>query len=58
MPEGNDHHDESRDAPSAKETLAERVAKIQRRVAEAGFVSTGSDIQGDKAFMDDLSGEI
>ena len=36
-----------------KETLTERVARIQHRAAEAGFVSTGSDIAADKALMDD-----
>lgn len=40
-----------------QETLAERVARIQRRAAEAGFVSTGSNIAADKAFMDEQWGE-
>ena len=39
-----------------KETLTDRVARIQRRAAEAGFVSTG-DIAADKAFMDEQWGE-
>ena len=40
-----------------KETLTERIARIQHRAAEAGFVSTGSDIAADKAFMDEQWGE-
>ncbi|MBB1499124.1 type II toxin-antitoxin system VapB family antitoxin [Paracoccus sp. MC1862] len=40
-----------------KETLTDRVARIQRRAAEAGFVSPGSDIAADKAFMDEQWGE-
>ena len=44
-------------ARAAKETLTDRVARIQRRAAEAGFVSTDSDIAADKAFMDEQWGE-
>ena len=40
-----------------KESLTERVARIQRRAAETGFVSTGSNIAADKAFMDEMWGE-
>ena len=45
------------EALSAKETLADRVAKIQRRAVEAGFVSVGNDVEADKAFMDQQWGE-
>lgn len=45
------------DALSRKECLADRVAKIQQEAEALGFVSTGSDIEGDKAFMDDMWGE-
>ena len=44
-------------ALAAKETLTDRVVRIQRRAAEAGFVSSGSDIAADKAFMDEQWGE-
>ena len=44
-------------ALAAKETLTDRVARIQRRAAEAGFVSGGSDNAADKAFMDEQWGE-
>ena len=44
-------------ALAAKESLTDRVARIQRRAAEAGFVSTDSDIAADKAFMDEQWGE-
>ena len=44
-------------ALAAKETLTDRVARIQRQAAEAGFVSHGSDIAADKAFMDEQWGE-
>ena len=40
-----------------KETLTDRVARIQHRAAEAGFVSSGSDIAADKTFMDEQWGE-
>lgn len=40
-----------------KETLAQRVEKIQHRAARAGFKSGGSDIAADKAFMDDVWGD-
>lgn len=42
---------------SRKESLTDRVAKIQREAAALGFVSTRSDMEGDKAFMDDMWGE-
>lgn len=42
---------------SSKESLTDRVAKIQQEAAALGFVSDGSDIAGDKAFMDDMWGE-
>ncbi len=45
------------EALSAKETLADRVAKIQRRAMETGFVSVGNDIEADKVFMDQQWGE-
>lgn len=42
------------EALSARESLADRVAKIQRRAADAGFVAPrGSD----KASMDEMWGE-
>ena len=44
-------------ALAAKESLTDRVARIQRRAAEAGFVSSGSDSAADKAFLDDQWGE-
>ncbi len=44
-------------ALAAKESLTDRVARIQRRAAEAGFVSSSSDIAADKAFMDEQWGE-
>ena len=44
-------------ALAAKEALTDRVARIQRRAAEAGFVSSGSDLAADKAFMDEQWGE-
>ena len=44
-------------ALAAKESLTDRVARIQCRAAEAGFVSTDSDIAADKAFMDEQWGE-
>ena len=42
------------EALSARESLADRVAKIQRRAADAGFVAPGGS---DKAFMDEMWGE-
>lgn len=45
------------EALSAKETLADRVAKVQRRALEAGFGSVTNDIKADKAFMDQQWGE-
>lgn len=42
------------EALSARESLADRVAKIQRRAADAGFVATGGS---DKTFMDEVWGE-
>ncbi|MDO5703573.1 MAG: type II toxin-antitoxin system VapB family antitoxin [Paracoccus sp. (in: a-proteobacteria)] len=42
------------DALSGKERLVDRVAKIQRRAAGAGFVSTGEDL---KPFFDEQWGE-
>lgn len=45
------------EALSREESLADRVAKIQQEAAALGFISTGSDIAGDKAFMDDMWGE-
>ncbi|MDT1064189.1 type II toxin-antitoxin system VapB family antitoxin [Paracoccus sp. CPCC 101403] len=42
---------------SRKESLADRVVKIQQEAAALGFVSTGTDIEGDKAFMDEMWGE-
>ncbi|NGM47838.1 type II toxin-antitoxin system VapB family antitoxin [Rhodobacter sp. SGA-6-6] len=45
-------------ALAAKGSLAERVAKVQRQAAEAGFLhSGGSDPAADKKFMDDMWGE-
>ena len=44
-------------ALAAKESLTDRVARIQHRAAEAGFVSSDSDIAADKAFMDEQWGE-
>lgn len=40
-------------ALSEKESLADRVAKVQDRAAAEGFVSVGDD----KAFMDEMWGE-
>ncbi len=51
-------HNNADDALVTTETLIERVAKLQKRAAEAGFASTGSDIEANKAFMDDLSGNL
>lgn len=45
------------EALSAKESLADRVATIQRRAVETGFVSVGNDIEADKVFMDQQWGE-
>jgi len=45
------------EALSGKETLADRVAKVQRRALEAGFRSVANDIEADKAFMDQHCGE-
>ena len=42
------------EALSARESLADRVAKIQRRAAEAGFVAPGGS---DKAVMDEMWSE-
>mgnify|MGYP002737506421 CR=1 FL=1 len=42
------------EALSARESLADRVAKIQRRAADVGFVAPGGS---DKAFMDEMWGE-
>lgn len=42
------------EALAAKESLADRVAKIQRKAAESGFVAPKSS---DKAFMDEMWGE-
>ena len=42
---------------SRAESLTDRVAKIQQEAAALGFVSTGTDLAGDKAFMDDMWGE-
>lgn len=45
-------------ALAARGTLAERVAKIQRQAAEAGFLHSGSsDPAADKRFMDEMWGE-
>lgn len=40
-------------ALSAKESLTDRVAKVQDRAAAEGFLSAGSD----KTFMDEMWGE-
>lgn len=42
------------EALSREETLADRVAKIQRMAADAGFRSTGADL---KEFFDEQWGE-
>ena len=42
------------DALSRKESLADKVTKIQRSARMAGFVSSGDDL---KPFMDDMWGE-
>ena len=42
------------EALTGKERLVDRVAKVQRRAAEAGFVSTGEDL---KPFFDEQWGE-
>lgn len=42
------------EALSSQERLADRIARIQRRAAEAGFVSTGTDL---KPFLDEQWGE-
>ncbi|QLH17085.1 type II toxin-antitoxin system VapB family antitoxin (plasmid) [Paracoccus pantotrophus] len=42
------------EALAAEERLVDRVGKIQRRAAEAGFVSTGEDL---KPFFDEQWGE-
>lgn len=42
------------EALSGKERLADRMAKIQRRAAEAGFAGTGADL---KPFFDEQWGE-
>lgn len=39
---------------SREESLVDRVAKIQQEAAALGFVSTGTDMAGDKAFMDEM----
>ena len=42
------------EALSARESLADRVAKIQRQAADSGFVAP---LGSDKAFMDEMWGE-
>lgn len=42
------------EALAAEERLVDRVSRIQRRAAEAGFVSTGEDL---KPFFDEQWGE-
>lgn len=42
------------EALSARESLADRVAKIQRRAADAGFTAPDGS---DKVFMDEMWGE-
>lgn len=44
------------EALGARETLAERVGRVQRKAAAAGFASEG-DAASDKAFMDEMWGE-
>ena len=41
-------------AQAERETLAERVAKVQRKAAAVGIVADGHD---DKALMDEMWGE-
>lgn len=42
---------------SAQQSLAERVSEIQRLAEKLGFEPREGDIEGDKAFMDDMWGE-
>jgi antitoxin VapB len=45
------------DLLSAQPSLAERVSEIQRLAEELGFEPRESDIEGDKAFMDEMWGD-
>lgn len=44
-------------AMADKETLAQRVERIQHRAALSGFKSGGSNTAADKAFMDNIWSE-
>lgn len=45
------------EALAGKDRLVDRVAKVQEEAAALGFVSAGSDVARDKAFMDEMWGE-